>query len=178
MAEAQEKDVKWVRWQKRRVFVRELAGKYGEVYRNLVDQPRVYHSKDVPFHGGPTKFGKNVINPQSVFITQLIETHIDVITPRSYGQKHAHMNSAVFYILEGKGHDIHDGQRIDWQEGDAAIVANACVHRHYNDGDAPARLLIIKAKPAFLFSHLLFQRVMEYPPEEAPPGYEKYLPED
>jgi len=173
-----EKDVKWIRWQKRRVFVREVAGKYGEIYKDLLKQPRVYSSQDVPFHGGPTKYGKNIVNPMRAMVTQLIETHMDVIPPGTYGQKHAHMNSAVFFILEGKGFDVHDEERIDWEAGDACIVENACVHRHHNNGDKPARIVIIKAKPAFLFSHLLFQKVLEYPPEEAPEGYEDYKPED
>ena len=48
-------EVKWERWQKKRILVREVAGKYGEVYRQLLEQPRVYKSKAVPFKGGPTK---------------------------------------------------------------------------------------------------------------------------
>jgi len=173
----EEKDVKWERWQKKRIFVREVSGKYGEVYRSLLEQPRVYSSKEIPFKGGPAKFGKHIINPQRVFITQLIEAHMDEIPPGSTGQKHGHMNSAVMYILQGKGHDVHDGERIDWKAGDACIVENACVHQHFADGDEPVRYLIIKAKPVFLFSHLMFQRIISYPPDHAPAGYEDYHPE-
>ena len=53
--------------------------------------------------------------------------------PGGYGQKHGHMNSAVFYVLKGKGHDVHDGRRLDWEAGDALIVENACVHQHFSD---------------------------------------------
>lgn len=176
--EKEGKDVKWERWQKKRVFVREVSGKYNEIYKTLLKQPRVYSSKDLPFKGGPAKFGKHIINPQKTFVTQLIETHIDVIPPGSTGQKHGHMNSAVMYILDGKGYDVHDGQRIDWEAGDAAIVENACVHQHFATGERPARYVIIKAKPAFIFSHLMFQKTVTYPPDHAPPGYEDYNPED
>lgn len=172
-------EVKWERWQKKRVFVRELVGKYAEVYKQLLEQPRVYKSRDFPFKGGPTKFGKNIINPQNTAITQTIETHIDVLAPGSYGQKHGHMNSAVFYILEGKGYDIHDGVRYDWEAGDACIVENACVHQHFNaDPARPARLLVFKAKPLFLFFHLMFQKNVDYPPAEPVPGWENFRPED
>ncbi len=174
---SEEKDMKWERWQKKRIFVREVSGKYNEIYKQLTEQPRVYSSKEIPFKGGPAKFGKHIINPQKAFVTQLIETHIDVLPPGSTGQKHGHMNSAVMFILEGKGHEVHDGRRIDWEAGDAAIVENACVHQHFADGDKPARYVIIKAKPAFLFSHLMFQRTITYPPDYAPDGYEDYYPE-
>jgi len=76
-----------------------------------------------------------VINPQSASVTQTIETHIDVLAPGGYGQEHCHMNSAVMYVLEGKGYDVHGGVRHDWEAGDAAIVENACVHQHFNDDD-------------------------------------------
>ena len=172
------KEIKWDRWQKERKFVREVSGIYGEVYKKLLKQPRVYKSQEIPFKGGPAKFGKHIINPQHAFVTQVIETHIDVIPPGSHGQKHGHMNSAVFYILEGKGHDVHDGERLDWEAGDACIVKNASVHQHFADGNKPARIVIFKGKPLFLFAHLLYQKIVEWPPEHAVPGYEDYKPED
>lgn len=173
------KTEKWERWQKKRIFVREVAGKYGEVYRQLLDQPRVYKSKNVPWKGGPTLFERAVINPHHAPVTQAIETHIIEIAPGSKGQKHGHVNSAVMYILAGKGYDIHDGKRIDWEAGDAMIVDNACVHQHFNaDPNHPARFVIFKGKPLFLFFHLLFQRTVEYPPTEANPGWENFKPEE
>ena len=38
----EDKDGKWERWSKKRTFVRELAGTYGDVYKSLLEQPRVY----------------------------------------------------------------------------------------------------------------------------------------
>ena len=37
-------------------------------------------------------------------------------------------------------------------------------------------VLIMKAKPLFLFMHLLFQKVVSYPPNEPAPGGENYTP--
>jgi gentisate 1,2-dioxygenase len=173
------KGEKWERWQKKRIFIREISGKYGEVYRQLLEQPRVYKSKNAPWKGGPTLFERAVINPQHAPVTQAIETHILMLAPGSKGQKHGHMNSAVFYILDGKGYDIHDGKRYDWEAGDACIVENGCVHQHFNaDPDHPARLVIFKAKPLTLFFNLLFQKTVEYPPTEGMPGWETFTPED
>ena len=173
----QPKEVVWERWQKKRTFVRALEGTYGEVYKSLYAQPRVIPSSDFAWKGGPQLYGKTIINPQSVEIAQSIECHIDVFAPGGYGQKHGHMNSAVFYVLKGKGHDVHDGRRIDWEAGDALIVENACVHQHFNDDhDDESIVLVMKAKPLFLFMHLMFQKVVEYPPKEPAPGQENYMP--
>ncbi|HSR78833.1 MAG TPA: hypothetical protein VLN57_19820, partial [Xanthobacteraceae bacterium] len=43
----------WERWAKNRVFVRQLEGTYSDLYQALVDQPRVYSSRDLPWKGGP-----------------------------------------------------------------------------------------------------------------------------
>ncbi|OGA95973.1 MAG: gentisate 1,2-dioxygenase [Burkholderiales bacterium RIFCSPHIGHO2_12_FULL_61_11] len=167
----------WERWSKKRTFVRALEGTYGELVHELFSQPRVYHSKDWKWKGGPQNFGKKIINPQAVKVAQSIEAHLDVYAPGGYGQKHGHMNSAVFFVLKGKGHDVHDGKRHDWEAGDALIVENGCVHQHFNDDPADESIvLIMKAKPLFLFMHMLFQKVVSYPPKDPTPGQENYTP--
>ena len=168
----------WERWSKKRVFVRALEGTYGELVHELFSQPRVYRSKDWKWKGGPQNFGKKIINPQAVKVAQSIEAHLDVYAPGGYGQKHGHMNSAVFFVLKGKGHDVHDTVRHDWEAGDALIVENGCVHQHFNDDpDDESIVLIMKAKPLFLFMHMLFQKVVSYPPKTAEtPAQENYTP--
>ncbi|MCH7486115.1 MAG: cupin domain-containing protein [Proteobacteria bacterium] len=168
---------KWERWTKKRTFVRALEGTYGNLLQELFDQPRVYSSKDWTWGGGPQNYGKKIINPQAVKVVQSIETHIDAFAPGGHGQKHGHMNSAVFYVLKGKGHDVHDGKRHDWEAGDALIVGNGCVHQHFNDDpDEESVVLIMKAKPLFLFMHMMFQKVVHYPPKDPVPGHEDYEP--
>ncbi|MDH5557936.1 MAG: cupin domain-containing protein [Alphaproteobacteria bacterium] len=177
-SEAGDKEgVVWERWTKKRTFVRALEGTYGELYAELFSQPRVYHTSDLKWKGGPQNFGKKVINPQACRVAQSIETHIDAFAPGGYGQKHGHMNSAVFFVLKGKGHDIHDGRRLDWEAGDALIVENACVHQHLSDDkDDETIVLVMKAKPLFLFMHMIFQKVVDYPPTDPAPGQEGYEP--
>jgi len=35
---------------------------------------------------------------------------------------------------------------------------------------------VFKAKPLFLFMHLLFQKIVEWPPDEPPKGQENFQP--
>ena len=172
----QGKDVVWVRWQKKRTFVRALEGTYGEVYKSLFAQPRVYSSTAMKWKGGPQLYSKVTIHPGSVEIGQAIECHLNVFAPHGYGQKHGHMNSAVFYVLHGTGHDVHDGISYPYESGDICIVENGCVHQHINDGDDEMVVLVMKAKPLFLFMHMLFQKSASMPPDEPVPGWETYAP--
>ena len=173
----QPKEVVWERWQKKRTFVRALEGTYGEMQEALWNQPRVYSALDQEWRGGPQLFDKTIVNPQKTDIAQSIETHISCIAPGGTGQRHGHMNSAIFYCLRGTGYDIHDGRRFDYEAGDIMVVENGCVHQHFNASDSEDLiLLVMKAKPLFLFMHMLFQKVAKYPPKEAVPGWEDWTP--
>jgi hypothetical protein len=51
------------------------------------------------------------------------------------------------------------------------------VHQHFNAlKDRPARVLIIKAKPLFLFMGLIQQGFVEKAPKVAQPGWEDFKP--
>ena len=83
----------------------------------------------------------------------------------------------MFYVLKGHGHDVHDGRHIPWKAGDVMLVENGCVHQHFNDFDRRRGILLVfKAKPLFLFMHLLFQKIVEWPPKIPPKGAEDYKP--
>jgi gentisate 1,2-dioxygenase len=172
-----EAPVVWERWQKKRTFVRALEGTYSELTRALLEQPRVLSFRDKPWKGGPQHYSKTGITPGTTAVGQSIETHIEAYGPGAFGQKHGHLNSAVFFVIKGRGYDIHDGRRIDWKAGDIMIVETGCVHQHFNDDpESEAVLLVFKAKPLFLFMHLLFQKMVQYPPTTLLEGHEDWRP--
>jgi gentisate 1,2-dioxygenase len=172
-----EKEMVWARWQKKRTFVRALEGTYGELVNELFTQPRVYRTEDTKWKGGPVLFSKTPINPGHSRVTQAIECHLNIIAPHGEGQKHGHMNSAVLYVVKGKGHDVHETRRMDYEAGDAVIVENACVHQHFNDSDEEMVVITMKANPLFLFMHMLYQKTVKLPPKETGKGDADYRPE-
>ncbi len=92
---------------------------------------------------------------------QTLHIHLEEYAPGGTTQKHGHVNEAAFYILDGAGYEIHDGMRYDWKAGDVAIVHNNCVHQHFNASERePARALVIKTKPMYLFMNMLFQHTV------------------
>jgi len=61
--------------------------------------------------------------------------------------------------------------RYDWSAGDVAVVHNNCVHQHFNaDPDRPARALVLKTKPMYMFMNMLFQHLVEPRPTEPATG--------
>jgi len=72
------------------------------------------------------------------------------------------VNEAAFYHSRRRGYEIHDGVRYDWSAGDIAVVHNNCVHQHFNaDPVKPARALVLKTKPMYMFMNMLFQHLVE-----------------
>ena len=148
---------------KDRVFVRGIAGSYSlkDELTRLRAAPRVIKGRDLLFNDGPQSFSKHFIEPVDG-LTQVLHVHLEEYAPGGRTQKHGHVNEAAFYILDGKGYEIHDGIRYDWSAGDVAIVHMNCVHQHFNsDPVKPARALVLKPKPMLMFMNMLFQKQVE-----------------
>ena len=164
---------------KDRIFVRGIQGQYSlkDELARLRAMPRVRRAKDIKFRDGPQTYSRHYVEPKDG-ISQLFHLHLEEYAPGGRSQKHGHVNEAAFYILDGEGYEVHDGIRYDWKAGDVAIVHNNCVHQHFNaDPDKPARALVLKSKPMFLFLNMLFQKsVIARPTEAATPAGEGYEP--
>lgn len=91
------------------------------------------------------------------FLTQTIQVHFNEFPGDSANNGHGHQNEAAFYILEGKGYEIHDDKRYDWEKGDLCFVHTDSVHRHFNPYDERARALVFKAKSTWMFMGLIQQ---------------------
>ena len=162
--------------QKNRVFVRGIQGAYNltEELKRLRAVPRVRKARDIKFVDGPQAYSRHYVEPKDG-ITQTFHMHLEEYGPGGKSQKHGHVNEAAFYILDGEGYEVHDGVRYDWAAGDVAIVHNNCVHQHFNASDTkPARALVIKTKPMYLFMNMLFQKTVEPRPTEPAPGGEGF----
>lgn len=165
---------------KDRMFVRGIQGQYSlkEELARLRAMPRVRKGSKIRFTDGPQTFSRHYVEPKDG-ITQTFHIHLEEYGPGGRSQKHGHVNEAAFYILDGEGYEIHDGIRYDWKAGDIAIVHNNCVHQHFNASDTkPARALVIKTKPMFMFMNMLFQKQVTPRPTEPAPGGEGYQVRD
>jgi quercetin dioxygenase-like cupin family protein len=165
---------------KDRVFVRSIQGQYSlkEELAKLRAMPRVRKGSEIKFTDGPQAFSRHYVEPKDG-ITQTFHLHLEEYGPGGRSQKHGHVNEAAFYILDGEGYEIHDGVRYDWQAGDIAIVHNNCVHQHFNASNTkPARALVIKTKPMYMFMNMLFQQQVEPRPTEPGPGGENFRVRD
>ena len=163
--------------QKDRIFVRAIQGEYNLQWEldRVRAMPRVRKAKDIKFVDGPQAYSRHFVEPKDG-ISQLFHLHLEEYGPGGKSQKHGHVNEAAFYILDGEGYEIHDDIRYDWKAGDVAIVHNNCVHQHFNASDTkPARALVLKTKPMFVFMNMLFQKTVEPRDTFPAPGGEDFV---
>ena len=166
-------------WEKPgRIHLHGLVGDYDlkEERQRLRSLPRVIRSDELPWKGGPRMFNKTLLSarsngPQSIYV------HLKEFLPGTASQLHGHQNPALMYVLQGKGYDIQDGERIDWQAGDLAVIQDGTVHQHFCISDVPARVLIFKPKSLYMFANLIYQGLVK-PADKTPlQGWEGYLPD-
>jgi quercetin dioxygenase-like cupin family protein len=167
-----------------RVFVRGLTSQtygLGELRRQQLAVDRVRNDKIVVddasvAHSGDSEQSRTWwrIGPgDEDFLTQTIQVHFVELPPHSSNRGHGHQNEAAFYILEGRGYEIHDDQRYDWAKDDFVLVHTDSVHRHFNPYDERALALVVKAKCTWMFLGLIQQgrggpveRAAEFGPRE------------
>ncbi len=143
---------------------------------NFRERPRVLRGSAIEFYGGPQHFSKDYLEPKDG-LGQTLHVHLEEYGPGGKSQKHGHVNEAVFYILDGEGTEIHDGMRYDWDAGDVVVVHNNCVHQHFNRSESkPARALVMKTKPMYMFMNMLFQRNIKGSPTEQTAHGEGFMP--
>ncbi|MDO8690410.1 MAG: cupin domain-containing protein [Dehalococcoidia bacterium] len=163
-----------------RIFVREIKKQsydLREELRRLRSLPRVFKSRDYAWDHKDGHRNRDIITPATAPL-QSLYVHMEALPPGGANGSHGHQNEAMFYILDGRGYEIHDGKRYDWEAGDVVIVNNDCVHQHFNsDPHQPARMLVIKTKPLYMFMHLINQATVERAPETPPEGRD-FEPED
>jgi len=119
----------------------------------VVDDAQVGHSGDSDRSRTWWRIGPG----DEPFLTQSLQVHFVALPPRSSNHGHGHQNEAAFYILEGRGYEVHDGLRYDWTTGDLVLVHADSVHRHFNPYDEPATALVFKAKSLWMYLGLLQQ---------------------
>jgi quercetin dioxygenase-like cupin family protein len=147
-----------------RVFLRGLdsatygLGKYREQQRSLprvrragtvTDDATVGHSGDADPEKSRTYW---MLGPgDDDFLTQTLQVHFVELMPGGENHGHGHQNEAHFYILEGKGYEIHDGKRYDWEKDDVVIVHTDSKHKHHNlSATERALALVMKAKTTWM----------------------------
>lgn len=84
-----------------------------------------------------------LIYPETGVKTKTLIMGIVEIQPGCHTPLHRHNCEEVYYVLQGRGKLESDGALFDIEEGDAVYNRENSMHRVFNTGDVPLRLLVV-----------------------------------
>jgi len=122
---------------------------WNELYKA---RPRVAKYDEVPWEQSRAAHHKVFTGPDVPLLTRKPWT-IPMNTLRLLMQEleaghknsnHRHYAEVPFFIVEGSGHEVHDGTRYDWEAGDLMIVPPYTMHQHFCDV-GPCRIIYCQA---------------------------------
>jgi quercetin dioxygenase-like cupin family protein len=61
--------------------------------------------------------------------------------------RHRHMTEEQIFVINGRGYDIHDGERWNWQKGDLINIPAMVEHQHFNT-DTENPVLFLSSMPS------------------------------
>lgn len=80
--------------------------------------------------------------------TKNVSMTVGGLLPGQLTNRHRHTYETVLYVLEGKGYTEVEGEKVEWQAGDAVYIPSWAWHRHQNLSDTePARYLACENAP-------------------------------
>ena len=112
---------------------------------------------------------KHIINEKMNTKECALNMYMQFIDPLGRSGKHRHMSEELFFVLEGKGYDLHwdvdfeldvdytwiwseKPKKFEWKQGDIVYVPPYSIHQHFNsEPEGSARLLVTTSRvPKYL----------------------------
>jgi gentisate 1,2-dioxygenase len=118
-----------------------------EQTRWRIQVPHVVSGKERPWENTQMGRLKFLSHPNVPSALLMFDAYIQEIPPGGRSGKHRHVAEEVHKILDGRGYDIHDGVRWDWEAEDIVCIPINTTHQHFNaDPNRPARFLSLQSR--------------------------------
>lgn len=106
--------------------------------------------KNVEDAGVHSQFSEERKHP--VFFVDLPSKNVSMtiggLLPDQLTNRHRHTYETVLFVVEGKGWTEVEGERVEWEAGDAVYIPSWAWHRHQNMSDTvPAKYIACENAP-------------------------------
>jgi mannose-6-phosphate isomerase-like protein (cupin superfamily) len=86
-------------------------------------------------------------HPEMESAARRVWLYMQEISLGSRSGKHRHMAEEQILVISGRGYDIHDGKRWDWERGDLINIPSMTEHQHFN-ADPQQPVLLLSSMPS------------------------------
>ena len=119
---------------------------------------------EMPFERSPDGLIKHVINERMNTKECCLDIYMQFLPGGKASGTHRHLSEEVFYVIEGRGYDLHwdvrfdchdemefswesEPKRYDWKQGDFVYIPPYCTHKHFNADPAnEARIIVVTSR--------------------------------
>lgn len=127
---------------------REYMAQITEIWLN--ERDRSFHGevvirgKNNPFKQNRQGFTRYYLKPSKYLPGMPVQSALDgwsvfIQQIKNHSGKHRHQGGLVIYIIEGEGHSIVEGERLDWRGGDLMLLPikpGGVEHQHFNKDES------------------------------------------
>lgn len=164
-------------------FYQEALAESEAFKKSYKERKGVVRRKEMLWEDSPDGKIKHIINEKMYTTECALDMYMHFLESKGRSGKHRHMSEELFFVLEGKGYDLHwdvnfeldedytwiwnkEPRKFEWQEGDIVYVPPYTIHQHFNDSAVnPARLLITTSRVPRALGLEWFEQI------ENAPGY-------
>ncbi len=140
-------------------FYQEALKESADFRKEYKKRKGIVKAKEMPWEDSPQGRIKHVVNAKMNTRECALDMYQQLLSPGGCSGKHRHLAEEVFFVLEGKGYDLHwdvkfdcaekyiwewetEPKRYEWEEGDFVYIPPYTTHQHFNaDADKPARFI-------------------------------------
>lgn len=124
----------------------------------------IVKSEQMPLEKSPDGLIKHIVNERMDTKECCIDMYMQFLPPGKASGKHRHLSEELFYVIEGRGYDLHwdvrfdckeemefmweeTPKRFEWEQGDFVYIPPYCAHQHFNsDKENEARIVVINSR--------------------------------
>ncbi len=163
------------------VHVEKPQDSYQEYMKLLEDEvkwrlsvPHVVRTEEVPWENTQMGRIKFLVTPKRNCGLKAYDAFVQELPPGGSSGKHRHAAEEVHKILGGKGYDIHDGVRHDWDAEDMVCIPPYVTHQHFNsDPERPSRFVAFQSRWYAFIGHGGIEHLEDAPEYIAPASKEQ-----
>jgi quercetin dioxygenase-like cupin family protein len=153
----------WLQGDVTGAFYEELLTEAATAPERNAERPKVVKASQMPWENSPHGLLKHIVNEGMNTRAETVDAYMQVIPPGSRSGKHRQLAEQAFYVIEGRGYDLHmdcdlaivngekyswkpDGneKRFEWEAGDVVYIPPNTISQHFNaDPSRPARIAVV-----------------------------------
>lgn len=132
--------------------------------KEYMEREGVVKANDMPMEHSPDGLIKHIVNEKMNTKECCVDIYMQFLEAGKASGKHRHLSEEVFYVVEGRGYDLHwdvrfdckeefvwewdeEPKRFEWQQGGFVYIPPYCAHQHFNaDPEKEARIIVINSR--------------------------------